>query len=70
MWDIHAIVMQKEQHTKKQADKIANEILKHKVPIRETSESWRYDNIPQERFIKFKTKVIKEGLSLIVGELI
>ncbi len=69
MWDIHALIIQKKGLTKAKADKIALEILKHIVPIRETKSSWRYDNISKDKFKMFKSHPIKEGLTLIMGEL-
>lgn len=68
-WEIHALIINKEGLTKGKADKIAKEILKKKVPIRETEESWRYDNIDKSKFKKFRSKEIHPGLTLIFGEM-
>lgn len=70
MWNIHALIIQKKGLTKGKADKIAMDILKKKVPIRETEESWRYDFMNKNKFEKFRSHPIKEGsITLIMGEL-
>ena len=72
MYELHAIVIQKSNFKLKEAQKMAKDIShKDKIKMRETEDSWRYDNIPKTKFIKdsFRTKVIKDGLSLIFGEL-
>jgi hypothetical protein len=71
VYELHAVVIQKSNHKPKEAEKIAMDILKHKAPMRETDQSWRYDNIAKTKFDPktFRTKEIKEGLSLIFGKL-
>lgn len=72
MIDLHAIVIQKSNFKPKEALKIALDIShKDKIKMRETNESWRFDNIPKTRFEpkSFRTKIIKDGLSLIFGKI-
>lgn len=70
MWEIHALIIHKEVMDKARANKIAKDILKKKAPVRETEDSWRFDNIPKEKFKKFRSQEIHKGLTLIFGELI
>jgi hypothetical protein len=55
------------------AKKTAQHIIKdnNKKYYRETTESWRFRNIPKTQFVKnsFKTKVINKHVSLVFGEL-
>ena len=72
-WDMHALVVQKETGlTKAKADKIAKDILRKEVSMREIkgeNGSWRYDYLPKSKFEKFRSHVIKDGITLIMGEL-
>jgi hypothetical protein len=69
-WDLHALVIQKETGmTKAKAENLAFKFLTRNVQMRETEDSWRFDNIPKEKFKKFRSHVIKEGITLIMGDL-
>jgi hypothetical protein len=72
MYELHAIVIQKANFKPKEALKIALDIShKDNIKMRETEDSWRFDNLAKTKFEPktFRTKIIKEGLSLIFGKL-
>ena len=71
MWELHAVVIDKTMYGKDDAEKMAKEIIK--IPsrrfMRETSDSYRFRNIPKTRFSKFRSKIVKDGVDLVFGEL-
>ena len=69
---LHAIIIKKKVD-RKRADEIVKHILhSKKVPfMRETKASFRYRNIPKQKFQpkSYRTKKINKGISLIFGKL-
>lgn len=74
VYELHAIIIKKPIKLE-EAKKIAEDIIKDKNKsfYRETSESYRFRNIPKTKFDEktFRTKIIKEKphISLIFGKL-
>ena len=67
---LHALVVKKPVEMK-EAQHIANNFIKgvNKHFVRETKGSYRFRNIPKQKFNKFKTKKINDKVSAIYGEL-
>lgn len=71
-YELHAVIIKK-PITLEKAKKIAEDIIKdkNKTFYRETSESYRFRNIPKTKFIEssFRTKIINPTTSLVFGKL-
>lgn len=70
--EVQAVVFNKKHYTLDQAKEKAKEIIEGKKGFfRETSQSYRFRNIPKQRFQKgeFKSKKIDKGLTLVLGKL-
>jgi len=69
-WALHAIIFKKDKWNLENAK---NEVEKFMNPnkhfYRETKLSFRFRNIPKTKFKLFKTKKLKNGITLIFGEL-
>lgn len=67
---LHAVVVKKPVEMK-EAQHLANKFIKgvNRHFVRETKGSYRFRNIPKQKFNKFKTKKINDKLSAIYGEL-
>ena len=71
-YELHAVILKKEGHSLEDAKKKAKEIIKgNKKYFRETKDSYRFRNIPKQKFEKksFITKVLDDGTSLVFGKL-
>jgi hypothetical protein len=69
---LHAVIFKKPYDIEKAQEEVNNYIKdKKKHFYRETKASYRFRNLPKSKFIKktFKTKNLKNGVSLIMGEL-
>jgi hypothetical protein len=70
-YELHAVIFNKEKFDLEEAKKQAKEFIEgDKKYYRETSQSYRFRNIPKQQFVKgsFKTKKIEPGLSLVFGK--
>ena len=71
-FELHAVIINKEIPLEK-AKKLASDIIKNDTRkfYRETTESWRFRNIPKTKFIdsSFRSKVINDNITLIFGKL-
>jgi hypothetical protein len=71
-YELHAVVIDKSVPLEK-AKKMASDIIKdnNRKFYRETTESWRFRNIPKTKFIdsSFRSKVINDNITLIFGKL-
>jgi hypothetical protein len=68
-WELHAIIFHKPYNLEK-AKQEAHHIMKNnKHFMRETKKSYRFRNLPKQRFNKFRTEKINKNMSLIWGEL-
>jgi hypothetical protein len=67
---LHAVVVKKPTDLK-DAQSIADKFIKNvnRHFVRDTKSSFRFRNIPKQKFNKFKTKKINDKISLIFGEL-
>lgn len=67
---LHALVVKKPIDLK-DAQSIADKFIKNvnRHFVRDTKSSFRFRNIPKQKFNKFKTKKINDKISLIFGEL-
>ena len=67
--DLHAVIVKKPVSLE-DAKKEASKIIKNKKFFRETNSSYRFRNIPKQKFEKksFRTEVINPNLSLIFGK--
>ena len=66
--ELHAVVIRK-PITLEKAREIASEyIKKNKTFYRETKNSFRFRNIPKQKFKSFKSKKINKDITLIYGE--
>ena len=72
-YELHAVIIDKNDYSLDEAQKIAKDIIKdkNKTFYRETSESYRFRNIPKTKFNKdsYRSKIIKKGVTLIFGKL-
>jgi len=70
---LQAVIFKKTNWTLEKAKQEVNNFIKSKNKhfYRETSSSFRFRNIPKQKFIKktFRTKNLKNGISLVMGEL-
>lgn len=73
MYDLHAVVIKKVIPIE-EARKISQDIIKNKNRkfMRETQQSYRFRNIPKQKFIKgsFRSKRVNNYITLIYGNLI
>jgi hypothetical protein len=71
MWQLHAVVINKNMFSKAEADKMAKDIIKNSSRnfMREEGNSYRYRNISKQKFSKFRSKIVKDGLDLVFGYL-
>ena len=73
MYDLHAVIIDKSV-PKLKAQKMAQEFIKDKDKtfIRETSDSYRFRNIPKTKFHRdsFRSKVVNSNITLVYGKLI
>jgi hypothetical protein len=71
-YELHAVIINKEIPLEI-AKKLASDIIKNDTRkfYRETTESWRFRNIPKTKFIdsSFRSKVINDNITLIFGKL-
>lgn len=71
-YELHAVIIKKPIKLQ-EAKKIAKDIIKdpNRNFYRETSESYRFRNIPKTKFVKdsFRTKVLSDNISLVFGKL-
>jgi hypothetical protein len=67
--DLHAVIVRK-PITLEKAKQIASEYIdsKKKSFYRETNSSYRFRNIPKQKFKSFKSKKINSNTTLIYGE--
>jgi len=70
MFELHAVVINKNIKLD-DAKKMAMDIIKdkNKTFYRETTDSWRFRNIPKTKFSEFRSKVINPNITLIFGKL-
>lgn len=69
---IHSLIIDKATPLK-EAKKFAKDILKKaKIPYRETSDTYHFENIPADMFNQksFKSKVINDKITMVLGELL
>jgi hypothetical protein len=71
-YKIHAVVIKKNIGFS-EAEKIARDIINNPKRrfYRETSQSWRFRNIPKTKFVEksYRTKVVNPNVSIIFGKL-
>jgi len=71
-YELHAVIIKKPIDLN-EAKLIASRIInnKNRKFFRETSESYRFRNLPKQKFIKtsFRTKIINPQISLVFGQL-
>ena len=67
---LHAVVIHKPVRLG-EARELSHQIIKDKVKTfyRETEDSYRFRNIPKDKFSSFITKKIDEKVSIILGHL-
>jgi phosphoribosylamine-glycine ligase len=68
---IHSLIIDKATPLK-EAKKFAKDILKKtKIPYRETSDTYHFENIPADMFNQksFKSKVINDKITMVLGEI-
>ena len=67
--ELHAVIIKK-PIALGEAKRISKDFIKKDVDFfRETSESYRFRNIPKTKFKSFRTKVVNDKISLIYGDL-
>ena len=66
---LHAVIVRKPIDLQDAKETARQFIDKNKKFFRETSQSYRFRNIPKQRFDKFKTKKLNDQVSLIYGKL-
>lgn len=71
MYAIHAVVIPKSIPLEKAKKLASNFIPENKKFYRETTESYRFRNIPKQKFEpkSFRSKVINDEITLIFGNL-
>ena len=71
-YKIHAVVIKKNIEFP-EAERIARNIINNPKRrfYRETSQSWRFRNIPKTKFVEksYRTKVVNPNVSIIFGKL-
>lgn len=69
---MHAVIIKKNMGmTAKQAREAADNIIGNpsRQFMRETSDSWRFRNIPKTKFEKFRSKPVNDAITIIFGKL-
>lgn len=70
LWALHAVIIKKPYNIDEAKNEAKKYIKNNKLKFyRETTQSFRFRNIPKQKFIKnaFKTKKINKNLSLVFG---